>query len=216
MRHFILSSPISPTYSLSLSLYTRRSQLEGSATGGFVSVPKNLQEVQKHTYSILQEVIDNGITAGASDLPLNDAALQASCVVGYLLRATKEDGKILPTSLIVASMMIVTFARFTTTSSLLSWLLYSLVTYPGAQDRLLQELIDFNISNRTQWTSELANSLPFLDKFIEETQRLRNPSFQLGRTTKTEVMVPGGYCFSPSTPLHFTPFTKTLRSRRTR
>lgn len=90
-------------------------------------------------------------------------------------------------------MMIVTVARFTTTSSLLAWLLYSLITHPGAQDRLLQELIDFDISNRTQWIPELANSLPFLDKFIEETQRLRNQSFQLGRAMKTEVIIPGGY-----------------------
>ncbi|OBT38555.1 hypothetical protein VE00_10901 [Pseudogymnoascus sp. WSF 3629] len=155
--------------------------------------PKKLQEVQKHTYSILQEAIDNAAKAVASDLPLNDAALQASCVVDYLLRATDENGQKLPTSLIVANMMIVTGAGFTTTSALLSWLLYSLVTYPGAQDRLLQELIDFGISNETEWTPELASSLPFLDKFIKETQRLHNPSFQPGRTTKTEVIVPGGY-----------------------
>ncbi|KFZ25394.1 hypothetical protein V502_00130 [Pseudogymnoascus sp. VKM F-4520 (FW-2644)] len=155
--------------------------------------PKKLQEVQKHTYSILQEAIGNAAKAVASDLTLNDAALQASCVVDYLLRATDESGKKLPTSLIVANMMIVTGAGFTTTSALLSWLLYSLVTYAGAQDRLLQELIDSGISNETQWTPELASSLPFLDKFIKETQRLHNPSFQPGRTTKTEVIVPGGY-----------------------
>jgi cytochrome P450 len=87
--------------------------------------------------------------------------------------------------------MILSGSGFTTTSSLLSWLLYSVVTHPGAQDRLLQELIDFDISNKTQWTPKLANSLPFLDKFIMETQRLHN---QPGWTMKTEAIVPSGYC----------------------
>ncbi|PGH18236.1 hypothetical protein AJ79_00575 [Helicocarpus griseus UAMH5409] len=155
--------------------------------------PQRLRAVQKSIYTLLQEAIDNVAKDAGPDLPMQEASLQASCVVDYLLRATDDQGAKLPPSLILANMLIVTGAGFTTTSALLSWCLYSLVTYPGMQERLLQELIDNNISNETTWTPELVNSLPFLDKFIKETQRLHNPSFQPGRTTKTEVVVPGGY-----------------------
>lgn len=43
------------------------------------------------------------------------------------------------------ALVVATGAGFTTTSSLLSWLIYGLVTYPGVQERLLQELIDNGI-----------------------------------------------------------------------
>lgn len=86
-----------------------------------------------------------------------------------------------------------TGAGFTTTSSLLSWLIYSLVQYPGNQERLLQELIDHDWHEDTVVTADLTNSLEFLDKFIKETQRLHNPSYQPGRVSKVDMILPGGY-----------------------
>jgi hypothetical protein len=77
------------------------------------------------------------------DLPLNSAALGASCVVDYLKRATDDHGNKLPRDLVVShtshrysvsqmltmykipNMLPIAGAGFTTTSSLLSWLLYS-------------------------------------------------------------------------------------------
>ena len=44
------------------------------------------------------------------------------------------------------ALVVATGAGFTTTSSLLSWLIYSLVNYDGMQERLLQELIDNDIN----------------------------------------------------------------------
>lgn len=61
------------------------------------------------------------------------------------------------------------------------------------QERLLQELIDNGIDDSTEMTSELTESLEFLDKFIKETQRRHNPSFQPGRTAKKDLILPGGY-----------------------
>jgi cytochrome P450 len=84
-------------------------------------------------------------------------------------------------------------AGFTTTSSLLSWLIYALCVYPGNQDRLVQELVDAGVSPRTKWTPELSDGLTFLDKFVKETQRLHNPSFQPGRTAKVDCILPDGY-----------------------
>ena len=91
------------------------------------------------------------------------------------------------------ALVVATGAGFTTTSSLLSWLIYSLVNYDGMQDRLLQELIDNDITADTQITADLTDKLTFMDHFIKETQRRHNPSYQPGRTAKVDMILPGGY-----------------------
>ena len=88
--------------------------------------------------------------------------------------------------------MVATGAGFTTTSSLLSWLVYGLVAYPGMQERLLQELVDHGFDENTQMTAELTQQLTFLDKYIKETQRRHNPSYQPARTAKVDMVLPGG------------------------
>lgn len=91
------------------------------------------------------------------------------------------------------ALVVATGAGFTTTSSLLSWLIYGLVTYPGMQERLLQELVDAGVDENTQFNADVTDALPFLDKYIKETQRRHNPSFQPARTAKTDLILPGGY-----------------------
>ncbi|KAB5578164.1 cytochrome P450 monooxygenase, partial [Coniochaeta sp. 2T2.1] len=49
------------------------------------------------------------------------------------------------------------------------------------------------VTTRGEWTPEFAHGLPYLDKFVKEAKRLHNASFQPGRTTKTDVVLPGGY-----------------------
>ncbi|BAE57130.1 hypothetical protein AFCA_002909 [Aspergillus flavus] len=165
--------------------------------------PARLRHVQHTIYTLLQEAIDEVAGSGIADAPMNEAALSASCVVDYLLHAVDDKGEHFPQGLILANMLIVTGAGFTTTSALLSWLLYCLVTYVGTQDRLYAELVEHGIvgpsgeRNQTTWTPDLAHSLPYLDKFVKETQRLHNASFQPGRTTKTDVVLPGGYRLPP-------------------
>lgn len=68
-----------------------------------------------------------------------------------------------------------------------------MVKYPGNQERLLQELVDHDWDENTQVTADLTNELTFLDKFIKETQRRHNPSYQPGRTAKCDMILPGGY-----------------------
>ncbi|KOC09157.1 putative cytochrome P450 [Aspergillus flavus AF70] len=165
--------------------------------------PARLRHVQHTIYTLLQEAIDEVAGSGIADAPMNEAALSASCVVDYLLHAVDDKGEHFPQGLILANMLIVTGAGFTTTSALLSWLLYCMVTYVGTQDRLYAELVEHGIvgpsgeRNQTTWTPDLAHSLPYLDKFVKETQRLHNASFQPGRTTKTDVVLPGGYRLPP-------------------
>ncbi|KAF2743852.1 cytochrome P450 [Sporormia fimetaria CBS 119925] len=159
--------------------------------------PAKLRASRSMVYQQLQEAVDNVKDLTNRDLPLNEAALEASCVLDYLINAVDDKGERLPASLIIPNMLIVTGAGFTTTSSLMSWLIYCICTYPGEQDALLQELVDFGFDENTEWTPDLAHGLPYLDKFVKETQRLHNASFQPGRTSKTEVILPGGFRLPP-------------------
>jgi cytochrome P450 len=120
-------------------------------------------------------------------------AANTDCRLDYAVRATDSKGEKLPKTSLMEALVVATGAGFTTTSSLLSWLIYGLVTYPGMQERLLQELIDNDIDENTVFTSDVTDKLSFLDKYIKETQRRHNPSFQPGRTAKTDLILPGGY-----------------------
>ncbi|KAK5651698.1 hypothetical protein OQA88_11764 [Cercophora sp. LCS_1] len=152
-----------------------------------------LREVQQLTYMGVQEALDNAPSSGIKDLPLSEAALKASCVADYLVNAVDEKGEHFPNHLALSNMIVVTGAGYTTTSALMSWLIYCLVTYPETQERLYKELDEFGMSGDMEWTPDFAHSLPYLDRFVKETQRLHNASFQPGRTAKMDVVLPGGY-----------------------
>lgn len=110
-----------------------------------------------------------------------------------MIRATDTKGNKMPIDNVAPSLIVVTGAGFTTTSSLLSWLIYSMVTYPGIQDKLLQELVDVGFSDDTAMTPEFTSKLTYMDLFIKETQRRHNPSYQPGRTARIDCIIPGGY-----------------------
>nr|BAJ04402.1 cytochrome P450 monooxygenase [Aspergillus oryzae] len=154
--------------------------------------PQKLKQIKVRIIEMVEESIRSAERGGVVDLPLQDAALQASCT-DYAVRATDNKGEKLPKTSLVWALTVATGAGFTTTSSLLSWLIYGLVTYPDMQERLLQELIDHDIDENTQLTADITDRLTFLDKYIKETQRRHNPSFQPGRTAKVDLILPGGY-----------------------
>ncbi|KAF3391514.1 Docosahexaenoic acid omega-hydroxylase CYP4F3 [Penicillium rolfsii] len=155
--------------------------------------PQRLRRAKGRIEQMVEESIQKAARGGIEDLPLQDAALQASNMVDYAIRATDNKGEKLPKSSLVWALIVATGAGFTTTSSLLSWLIYGLVTYPGMQERLLQELVDHGIDENTEITADVTDRLDFLDKYIKETQRRHNPSFQPGRTAKLDLILPGGY-----------------------
>ncbi|KAE8377715.1 cytochrome P450 [Aspergillus bertholletiae] len=155
--------------------------------------PQRLKNIRYRVFEIVNESIQNASRGGVEDLPLQDAALKASNMIDYAIRATDNKGEKLPKTSLIQALVVATGAGFTTTSSLLSWLIYSLVTYPGVQDRLLQELIDNDITEDTQITADLTDRLTFMDKLIKETQRRHNPSYQPARTAKVDMILPGGY-----------------------
>lgn len=155
--------------------------------------PKHLREEKAKLWEMLGKQVDIARQDIGPDLPLHDAALEAKNIIDYLLRAVDKEGKKYPVELLYSNIVIVAAAGFLTTAILLSWLLYSVSVYPGVQDRLLQELVNHGINENTVWTPELANSLPYLANVIKETQRLHNPAHQPARTSKEEVILPGGY-----------------------
>lgn len=155
--------------------------------------PKRLRDTKARIEQLVEESVQKAQRGGVEDLPLQDAALRAANMVDYALRATDNKGEKLPKSSLVWALVVATGAGFTTTSSLLSWLIYGLVTYPGMQDRLLQELVDHGFDDTTEITADFTDQLTFLDKYIKETQRRHNPSFQPGRTAKLDLILPGGY-----------------------
>lgn len=154
---------------------------------------QRLRNTNARIESLVEESIRKAEKGGDQDLPLQEAALRASNMVDYAIRATDNQGDKLPKTSLIWALIVATAAGFTTTSSLLSWLIYGLVTYEGMQERLLQELVDAGVDETTIFGSELTDRLPFLDRYIKEMQRRHNPSFQPGRTARTDLILPGGY-----------------------
>lgn len=154
--------------------------------------PQKVRNIRQRMWDILEDVVAQA-PKGIEDLELQEAALKAENMIDYILRATDSKGNKLPPERSFEPLTVATGAGFTTTSSLMSWLLYSLVTYPGMQERLLQELVDHDFTDETIVTDELTSQLTFLDHFVKETQRRHNPSFQPARTAQCDLVLPGGY-----------------------
>ncbi|KAI0877314.1 cytochrome P450 [Hypoxylon argillaceum] len=154
--------------------------------------PKRLVYIKGRIEALLRESVDKA-ARGGGDLDLQEAALKAENMVDYVCRAVDNKGNKLPKEGMYEALVVTTGAGFTTTSSLLSWLIYGLVTYPGMQERLLQELIDNGIDENTQMDADLIGKLEFLDRYIKETQRRHNPSYQPARVSKVDMVLPGGY-----------------------
>ena len=155
--------------------------------------PKKLRELNIEIKKMIEDAIESCEGLGVENLPMSDAALQASSIVDYALRAADSQGNKCPREIVIRTMLVLLVAGFFTTSTLLSWLINGLVAYPGMQDRLLQELVDHGINAETKWTYDNTNALLFLDNYIKETQRMHNPVVSPARTAKVDMILPGGY-----------------------
>jgi cytochrome P450 len=154
--------------------------------------PRKLEVAKTRMRVMIDEVIGQA-SRGVEDLDLQEAALKAENMIDYVLRATDSKGNKIPKGRILEPLVVATGAGFTTTSSLLSWLLYGLTVYPGMQDRLLQELVDHGFHDGMEVTADFTMELDFLDHYVKETQRRHNPSYQPARTAKCDLILPGGY-----------------------
>ncbi|KAI0395838.1 cytochrome P450 [Xylariaceae sp. FL0594] len=155
--------------------------------------PKRLRDHKERVGQMLMESVENAAKGGVEPLELQEAALKAENMIDYIIRAVDSKGNKIPADRILEPLVVATGAGFTTTSSLLSWLIYGLVVYPGMQERLLQELVDNGFDESTQMDADLIAKLTFLEKYIKETQRRHNPSYQPARTAKIDMVLPGGY-----------------------
>ncbi|EXJ75289.1 cytochrome P450 oxidoreductase [Cladophialophora psammophila CBS 110553] len=155
--------------------------------------PKELRNCRKNIDNLVEDALHKMAPNGVEDLDLQDAALKASCIADYAMRAIDRQGEKLPREYLKSSLVVATAAGFTTTSSLLSWLIFGLVSYEGVQERLLQELIDNDIDENTVFDADTIGKLPYLENYVKEMQRRHNPSFQPGRTAQQDVILPGGF-----------------------
>ncbi|KAL7933850.1 cytochrome P450 [Trichoderma chlorosporum] len=154
--------------------------------------PQKLRDNMKEVRDMLFEACKKA-SRGVEDLDLQDAALQSENIVDYCFRAKDMKGNRLPWEQLVPALVVITAAGFVTSAALLSWMLYSLITNDGMQERLLQELIDNGWDENIQVTADLTDQLKFMNNFIKETQRKHNPSFQPARTALVDMILPGGY-----------------------
>ncbi|KAL7956769.1 cytochrome P450 [Trichoderma compactum] len=156
---------------------------------------KKLRNVTKTIRERLDKKMEEVKNAkvGANELELQEAALEADHLIDFAIRARGSNANRLSKEHASLGVTVIAGAGFSTTAALLSWLIYGLVFCGGVQGRILQDLVDNDWNEDTIATPELTHSLKFLDKYIGETQRRHNGSFQPGRTAKTDLILPGGY-----------------------
>ena len=152
-----------------------------------------ISALKKRISSLVHQAVNVWPHPGASNLPIPQAALQSTCIADYLKRAVDDGNQKLPDEYVDSNTLVVLAAGISTTSSMLSYFLYFLVNYPETQTKVLQELINHNVTPEKCWTYDDIMSLPYLDSFVKEGLRLHGPAFQPARTAKTDVIVPGAY-----------------------
>ncbi|TFK40021.1 cytochrome P450 [Crucibulum laeve] len=114
-------------------------------------------------------------------------------LMSILLRANIEasEEERLAEKEILGQISTFTFAAMDTTSGALSRILHVLSTYPDAQRRLRQEILDAAADKEEIPYDTLVN-LPFLDAVCRETLRLYPPVSMVMRTTREDVVLPLG------------------------
>jgi cytochrome P450 len=139
--------------------------------------PKRLAWVKTWLWKLVAVAIEQRPRNGKADeqeLPLHDAAPEATCAADYLCRAVDEQGSKLTQEHMLSNCVVLIGAGFTTSASLLSWLIYALVAYPEHQARLLQGLVDCGATAETLWSYDGIQALKFLDNFVKEVRRMHS------------------------------------------
>nr|AAI13144.1 Cytochrome P450, family 3, subfamily a, polypeptide 16 [Mus musculus] len=110
----------------------------------------------------------------------------------------KDSHKALSEIEITAQSIIFIFAGYETTSSILSFTVYSLATHPDIQKKL-QEEIDEALPNKAPPTYDTVMAMEYLDMVLNETLRLYPITNRLQRVCKKDVEINGIYIPKGST-----------------
>ncbi|XP_028611834.1 cytochrome P450 3A11 [Grammomys surdaster] len=122
----------------------------------------------------------------------------------------KESHQALSDTEITAQSIIFIFAGYETTSSTLSFVLYSLATHPDIQKKL-QEEIDRALPNKATPTYDIVMEMEYLDMVLNETLRVYPIANRLERVCKKDVEIDGVFMpkgstvMIPSYALHHDP-----------
>ncbi|XP_032742557.1 cytochrome P450 3A2-like [Rattus rattus] len=103
---------------------------------------------------------------------------------------SSESHKALSDIEIIAQSIIFTFGGYDTTSSTLSFVLYSLATHPDVQKKL-QEEIDRALPNKASPTYDIVMEMEYLDMVFNETLRLYPVTGRLHRMCKKDIELDG-------------------------
>lgn len=155
--------------------------------------PQKLRTLKASFAATIKAAMKKAQEQGGEDLPIATAALEARSIADFAARAVDENGNKLSEDHVAGAMPILIGAGFTTTAALMSWMVYSATMNPGVQDKILQELVNTGGASDKEWDTDATNELPYLDKFIKETQRLYNPAFQPARTALRDQIIAGGF-----------------------
>lgn len=197
LHHFdSVDAPLSPMVSNLMELLALVKKV-GSKGAWYAHLPwgdpKRLRNVQSDFLASVGKSLQEARAHAGGDLPIATAALEAESIADFAARAVDEEGNKLPEDVLLSSVPIIVGAGFITTATLMSWMVHCCTSYPEVQEKLVQELVDHGVDADTQWTFDTTNDLPYLDKFIKETQRLFNPAYQPARTAMRDQIIPGGY-----------------------
>lgn len=156
------------------------------------SYDKRFHEAQRELYITLMRLIAERRALPADQQPRD--------VVGMIVRARDEDGQALSDEQVLAHINILLVAGHETTTTLASWMLYLLSTYPEQRLALEQEIASLAIPDGQPATVEALRSMKRMDAFLREVGRLYPPVINVPRGVISEYEF-GGYRIPAGTPM---------------
>uniref|UniRef100_A0A336KHG1 CSON009393 protein n=1 Tax=Culicoides sonorensis TaxID=179676 RepID=A0A336KHG1_CULSO len=139
----------------------------------FIWKMTSLYKEQLNLVKFINEFINSIIEKRRNELISNTEKSHSKrlCLLDILLHS-EMDGKPLTNEDIRGEVNTFMFAGHETSGGTLSFVMYLLAINPEAQNQLLDEIINANISFDTPLNTRKLNSLPFLDGVIKESLRI--------------------------------------------
>ncbi|KAF7978248.1 hypothetical protein HWV62_1270 [Athelia sp. TMB] len=149
--------------------------------------------IKKWSDGYLDNLAEEGLKTGHEDMPYTEAATKTDSILDFMLHALDGQGKKLSRALLIDDAATFLGAGQVTTSSALSWILYTLSHHKPQAEKLYQSILDLDLTIDSEITADHISKMEYLDWFIKETQRLYNPAFQPTRLSHKELILPGGF-----------------------
>ncbi|KAI8580599.1 hypothetical protein K450DRAFT_299354 [Umbelopsis ramanniana AG] len=114
-------------------------------------------------------------------------------LLGFMLNARDENDLGLTDENIRDQVITFLIAGHETTSNTLAWTLYELSRHPEIEEKILQEIVNLEITHDGLPTSKQSSNMKYTHQVLKETLRMYSPLRALGKHCKKDIIVPGGY-----------------------